>query len=108
MWAFLLVTRLPAYMGPVAAGQPLPTFTTARADGMFARRDTRVLVISLEGLDDAQQTQADFPYLLVLADQGRGLSEAAGLIHPHTVLTNTGRLLRSRFKRWPGSYSSCR
>ena len=51
----------------------------------FARRDTRVIVISLEGLDDAKQTRADFPHLLVLADQGRGLSEAAGLIHPHAA-----------------------
>jgi hypothetical protein len=31
-WALLLAMRLPAYTGPVAAGQPLPAFTTARAD----------------------------------------------------------------------------
>jgi peroxiredoxin len=49
----------------------------------FTRRKTRVIVVSLEGTDDAQKTKADFPHLLVLADQGRGLSEAAGLIHPH-------------------------
>jgi hypothetical protein len=42
-----------------------------------------VIVVSLEGTDDARQTQADFPHLLVLADQGRGLSEAVALIHPH-------------------------
>jgi peroxiredoxin len=47
----------------------------------FAHRGTRVVVVSMEGLDDAQKTQADFPHLLVLADQGRGLSEAAALIH---------------------------
>src|SRR5437868_11030453 len=51
----------------------------------FSRRQTRVIVISMEGLDDAKKTQADFPHLLVLADQGRGLSEAAGLIHPHAA-----------------------
>src|SRR5437660_2445368 len=51
----------------------------------FARRDTRVVVVSLEGPDDAKKTQADFPHLLVLADRGRGLSEAAGLIHPHSA-----------------------
>lgn len=51
----------------------------------FARRNTRVIVVSLEGGDDAQKTQHDFPHLLVLADQEKGLSEAAGLIHPHTA-----------------------
>jgi hypothetical protein len=39
-WAFLLVARLPAYTGPVAAGQSFPAFTTTRADGTpFTRRD---------------------------------------------------------------------
>jgi alkyl hydroperoxide reductase subunit AhpC len=52
----------------------------------FARRDTRVVVVSVEGTEDAKKTQADFPHLLVLADQARGLSEAAGLIHPHAGL----------------------
>ena len=47
----------------------------------FARRDTRVIAISMEGLEDAKKTQEQFPHLLVLADEERGLSEAAGLIH---------------------------
>jgi alkyl hydroperoxide reductase subunit AhpC len=51
----------------------------------FARRDTRVVVVSLEGPDDARKTQDDYPHLLVLADRGRGLSDAAGLIHPHSA-----------------------
>jgi peroxiredoxin len=51
----------------------------------FARRHTRVIVVSVEKPDDARKTQADFPHLLVLADRGRGLSEAAGLIHPHAA-----------------------
>jgi hypothetical protein len=37
----------------------------------------------MEGHDDARKTQADFPHLTVLSDEGRGLSEAAGLIHTH-------------------------
>ena len=49
----------------------------------FARRNTRVIVASLDGLDDAARMQADFPHLLVLADHGRVLSEAAGVVHPH-------------------------
>jgi peroxiredoxin len=51
----------------------------------FAKRSTRVLVASLEGLDDARKTEADFPHLVVLADQGRTLSEASGLIHAHAA-----------------------
>src|SRR5258708_2512858 len=43
----------------------------------FARRNTVVVVVSMEGTDDAQKTQAEFPHLLVIADQGRGLSDAA-------------------------------
>ena len=32
-WLLLLALQLPAYAGPVAAGQPFPAFATARADG---------------------------------------------------------------------------
>lgn len=49
----------------------------------FARRHARVIAVSLEGLDDAKKTQADFPHLLVLADEQRGLTEAVGVLHPH-------------------------
>jgi peroxiredoxin len=49
----------------------------------FARHHTRVIVASLEGPDDAAKTQANFPHLLVLADQGRGLSDAADLVVAH-------------------------
>jgi alkyl hydroperoxide reductase subunit AhpC len=51
----------------------------------FPKRNTRVLVVSVEGLEDARKTQADYPHLVVLADQGGTLSEAAGLIHPHAA-----------------------
>src|SRR5689334_19101066 len=51
----------------------------------FARRNTRVIAISVEGTEDASKTQADFPHLLVLSDQVRGLSDATGVIHPHSA-----------------------
>jgi alkyl hydroperoxide reductase subunit AhpC len=51
----------------------------------FARRNVRVVVVSLEGPDNASKTQADFPHLLVLADKGRGLSEPGGFLHPHAA-----------------------
>jgi len=47
----------------------------------FARRDARVIVVSMEGTEDAKKTQADFPHLVVLADEGRGLSDAAAVVH---------------------------
>jgi peroxiredoxin len=51
----------------------------------FPKRNTRVIAVSVEGPDDARKTQADFPHLTVLSDEGRSLSEAAGLIHPHAA-----------------------
>jgi peroxiredoxin len=51
----------------------------------FPKRKARVIVVSVEGPDDARKTQADFPHLTVLSDEGRGLSEAAGLTHPHAA-----------------------
>jgi peroxiredoxin len=47
----------------------------------FARRQARVIVVSMEGFEDARRTQADFPHLVVLADEGRSLSDTAGLVH---------------------------
>jgi peroxiredoxin len=49
----------------------------------FEKRNARVLVVSIEELDDAKKTQAQFPHLVVLADHTRKLSEAAGLVHLH-------------------------
>ena len=51
----------------------------------FPKRNTRVIAVSVQGPDDARKTQADFPHLTVLSDEGRSLSEAAGLIHPHAA-----------------------
>lgn len=39
-WYFLLsFSKLPVYVGPVVAGQPMPTFTTLRADGTLFTQD---------------------------------------------------------------------
>jgi peroxiredoxin len=51
----------------------------------FPKRNARVIVVSLEGPDDARKTQADFPHLTVLSDERRSVSEAAGLIHLHAA-----------------------
>lgn len=47
----------------------------------FPKRNTRVIAVSVEGLEDAQRTQADFPHLTVVSDASHSLSDAAGLIH---------------------------
>jgi alkyl hydroperoxide reductase subunit AhpC len=49
----------------------------------FDRKNVRVIVVSIEGPDDAKKTQADFPHLVVLSDEERNLSNAANLIHAH-------------------------
>jgi peroxiredoxin len=46
----------------------------------FDKRGTRVIAVSVDGPEDTRQTQAQFPHLLVLSDEGHGLSDAAGLI----------------------------
>jgi alkyl hydroperoxide reductase subunit AhpC len=51
----------------------------------FANRNARVIVASVEGLEDAAKTKAQFPHLLILADHGHGLSDAAGVIHPQSA-----------------------
>jgi peroxiredoxin len=56
-----------------------------RREADFAQRMARVVVSSIEGPEEAQQTQADFPHLLVLSDEERGLSNVAQLIHPHST-----------------------
>jgi hypothetical protein len=41
-WVFLLASRLPAYTGPAAVGQPFPAFTTQKSDGTtFSQHDLK-------------------------------------------------------------------
>ena len=47
----------------------------------FEKRHTRVVAISLEGEEDAQLTQADFPHLVVVADAKRHMAEALDVMH---------------------------
>jgi peroxiredoxin len=55
-----------------------------RRQADFARRHVRVIAVSVEGTQDAALTQSDFPHLTAVADEGRGLSDAVGLIHPNS------------------------
>jgi peroxiredoxin len=50
----------------------------------FKEKKTRVVVVSVEGPEDAKKTQADFPNLIVVADDGKTLTKVADVIHPHS------------------------
>jgi alkyl hydroperoxide reductase subunit AhpC len=49
----------------------------------FTRRNTQVIASSVEGTEIAKKTQAELGHLKVLADQGRGLTDAAKVVHAH-------------------------
>jgi peroxiredoxin len=48
----------------------------------FAKRHTRVVAVSVDGLDDSKKTQQDFPHLTVVADHDHKLVDAAAVLHP--------------------------
>ena len=50
----------------------------------FAKRNTRVVVASLEDQQTAAATQADFPHLVVVADKNAGLAGALGIVQRET------------------------
>jgi peroxiredoxin len=59
----------------------------------FARRGARIVVASLEDLDQARQTQEEHPHLIVAADKEKKLAEAFQVLHagaytPNNVETN--------------------
>lgn len=47
----------------------------------FERAGARVVVVSIEGRDEAAQTKSDFPHLTVVSDQDREISNAIDLIN---------------------------
>ena len=48
----------------------------------FAKRHTRVVAVSVDGLDDSKKTQQDFPQLTVVADHDHTLVDAVAVLHP--------------------------
>jgi peroxiredoxin len=80
----------------------------------FEERKVQVVVVSLEGREDAEKTQAQFPHLRVVADEERGLADAVEVIHlnsgrhlqgdttaPTTLLIDGGGVVRWTFR--PGN-----
>jgi peroxiredoxin len=47
----------------------------------FARRHTRIVAISADGLDDSKKIQEDFPHLTIVADHGHKLINAVAVLH---------------------------
>jgi peroxiredoxin len=48
----------------------------------FAKRFTRVVAVSVDGLDDSKMTQQGFPHLTVVADHDHRLVDAVAVLHP--------------------------
>lgn len=51
----------------------------------FSQRNTRVVAASLDGPEQAKQTQAAHPHLVIVSDPQRKLAHAADLIHVHSA-----------------------
>src|SRR4051812_1518708 len=56
----------------------------------FDRRKVRVVVVSIEGPEEAKATQAQFPHLTVVSDEGRKLSGAVDVVHAHSTPDGAG------------------
>ena len=76
----------------------------------FAERHTRVVAVSVDGLDDSKKTHQDFPQLTVVADHNHKLVDAAAVLHPGagehgedvaaptTILVDKRGVVRSLFR----------
>src|SRR5437870_2781440 len=69
----------------------------------FAKRHTRVVAVSVDGLDDSKKTQQDFPQLTVVADHDHKLIDAAAVLHndvaaPTTILVDQHGVVRALFR----------
>jgi peroxiredoxin len=82
----------------------------------FAKRHTRVLAVSVDGLEDSKKTQDKFPHLTVVADHDHKLIDAVAVMHPGagehgedvaaptTVLVDKHGMIRALFR--PASIGS--
>src|SRR5262245_46649645 len=76
----------------------------------FARRHTRVVAVSVDGLDDSKITQQDFPHLTVVADHDYRLVDAVAVLHagagehgedvavPTTIFVDKHGVVRALFR----------
>ena len=76
----------------------------------FAKRHTRVVAVSVDGLDDSKKTQQDFPHLAVVADRDHKLVDAVAVLHrgagergedvaaPTTIFVDKHGMVRSLYR----------
>jgi peroxiredoxin len=76
----------------------------------FAKRHTRVVAVSVDGLDDSKKTKQDFPHLVVVADSDHKLVDAVQVLHagagergedvaaPTTILVDKNGVVRTLFR----------
>ena len=76
----------------------------------FAKRRTRVVAVSVDGLDDSKKTKQDFPHLVVVADTDHKLVDAVQVLHakagehgedvaaPTTILVDKHGVVRALFR----------
>src|SRR5262249_50505709 len=58
---------------PAANGKPFKKVVPSRLNhDEFAKRHTRVVAVSVDGLDDSEKTRQSFPHLTVVADHRGG------------------------------------
>jgi peroxiredoxin len=82
----------------------------------FAKRNTRVIAVSVDGLEDSKKTQDKFPHLIVVADHEHKLIDAVAVMHagagehgedvaaPTTILVDKRGMVRALFR--PASVGS--
>jgi peroxiredoxin len=76
----------------------------------FSKRNSRVVAVSVENLEDADKTQTEKPHLVILSDEGHGLTDAVGVLHrgaapdgsdvdmPTTILIDRNGIVRWVFR----------
>ena len=76
----------------------------------FAKRHTRVVAVSVDGLDDSKKTKQDFPHLVIVADTDHKLVDAVQVLHagagehgkdvaaPTTILVDKHGVVRALFR----------
>jgi peroxiredoxin len=76
----------------------------------FAKRHTRVVAVSVDGLDDSKKTKQNFPHLAIVADTDHKLVDAVEVLHagagergedvaaPTTILVDKHGVVRALFR----------
>jgi peroxiredoxin len=68
-----------------------------RSHEQFARRNVQVVVVSLEGLEEARKNQDQFPHLRVVSDQDKNLASRAKVIDENPAPTGAATAMPTTF-----------